>query len=135
MRTRKLDSASVVRLVDTIAATPKERRRIMARFYASIQGNRGEATRMGTASSGIDGHIRGWSVGARVDLTVNNATDADVVEIELTGGSNRPSGRRLATLYAQIDGELPVLMLADTPEVVEAARKLIKRTEERDARE
>jgi len=30
----------------------------MARYYASIHGNRGVATRMGTPSSGIHGHIR-----------------------------------------------------------------------------
>ena len=34
----------------------------MAQFYASIQGNRGEATRMGTKASGIEGHIRGWNI-------------------------------------------------------------------------
>ena len=59
----------------------------MARFYASIQGNRGEATRMGTRNSGITGHVRGWSVGARVECTVNTAGE-DVVEIWLTSGSD-----------------------------------------------
>ena len=29
----------------------------MARFYGDVQGNRGEATRMGTPSSGISAHI------------------------------------------------------------------------------
>jgi len=49
----------------------------MARFYASIQGNRGEATRMGTPTSGISGHVRGWNVGVRVE------------EVYSTFGSNR----------------------------------------------
>lgn len=40
----------------------------MARFYSSIQGNRSEATRMGTPASGISGHIRGWNIGARVGI-------------------------------------------------------------------
>ena len=58
----------------------------MAQFYGSIQGNRGEATRMGTKNSGIDGHIRGWSIGARV--TMRHINGEDVCSIELTGGSN-----------------------------------------------
>ena len=108
----------------------------MARFYASIQGNKGEATRMGTASSGITGHIRGWNVGAHVDCRPNVDTDRDVVEIGLSGGSNYPSERRLAVLYGALDehGRETVLVLADTPEVVAAARALILRTEERDDR-
>jgi hypothetical protein len=59
----------------------------MARFYANIQGNRGEATRMGTPTSGIQGHIRGWSIGGRVQLWVNDNGE-DIISIELTSGSN-----------------------------------------------
>lgn len=59
----------------------------MARFYASIEGNRGSSTRIGTASSGISGHIRGWNVGAQVDCRVDG-DDNDVVEVYATGGSN-----------------------------------------------
>jgi hypothetical protein len=58
----------------------------MAQFYASIQGNRGEATRTGTKNSGITGHIRGWDIGARVTLT--HVDGADVVRVYKTSGSN-----------------------------------------------
>ena len=58
----------------------------MSRFYASIQGNRGEATRQGTSSSGIYGHIRGWDIGAKVECYVNSSGD-DVVRVYLTSGS------------------------------------------------
>lgn len=58
----------------------------MAQFYASIQGNRGEATRMGTKSSGISGHIRGWNVGARV--VVSHEDGVDIVRVWKTGGSS-----------------------------------------------
>lgn len=58
----------------------------MAQFYASIQGSRGEATRMGTKGSGITGHIRGWDVGARVQ--VSHVNGQDVVRVYRTGGSN-----------------------------------------------
>ena len=58
----------------------------MARFYADIKGNRGEATRMGTEASGISGHIRGWDIGARVSVSVNDQGE-DEVRVRLTGGS------------------------------------------------
>ena len=58
----------------------------MSRFYASIQGSRGEATRMGTKNSGIRGHVRGWSVGATVDGSADMG--ADVITIHGTAGSN-----------------------------------------------
>ncbi len=66
----------------------------MARFYASIQGHRGAATRMGTPSSGIVGHVRGWNVGARVEVSDENGKD--VVRVYRTGGSNGHSGELLA---------------------------------------
>lgn len=59
----------------------------MARFYADIQGNRGGATRMGTEKTGLQGHIRGWGIGASVHMSVNDQGE-DVVSIRLTSGSN-----------------------------------------------
>ena len=58
----------------------------MARFYADIQGNRGEATRMGTKNSGISGHIRGWSIGVRTDIQYDEETGKDMVRVYRTGG-------------------------------------------------
>lgn len=62
----------------------------MAHFYGDLKGNRGEATRMGTANSGISGHIRGWDFGARVTCYVNRDGE-DCVRVVLTGGSNNSS--------------------------------------------
>ena len=59
----------------------------MSHFYASIEGNRGIATRCGTKSSGIQGHIRGWGVGARVRVDYDEKTDSDIVRVYRTGGS------------------------------------------------
>lgn len=58
----------------------------MSRFYASIHGNRGEATRQGTEASGITGHIRGWEVGIKVEGFVNGEGN-DAFRVYLTGGS------------------------------------------------
>lgn len=57
----------------------------MSRFYANIEGNRGPATRQGTAKSGMYGHVRGWGVGASVQCWAEG--DVDVIEIRGTGGS------------------------------------------------
>jgi len=59
----------------------------MSHFYASIRGSRGEATRAGTKNSGMEGHIRGWNIGARVFMSVNDKGE-DVCTIYLTSGSN-----------------------------------------------
>jgi hypothetical protein len=59
----------------------------MAQFYASIKGNRGEATRMGSKQSGITGHIRGWDVGANVTCWTDK-DGRDMVTVRITGGSN-----------------------------------------------
>lgn len=58
----------------------------MAHFYASIQGNRSERTCMGTAKSGIYGHVRGWNIGGKV--LVNDYDGQDMVDIYITHGSN-----------------------------------------------
>lgn len=59
----------------------------MSRFYASIQGSRGEATRQGGKESGIQGHLRGWNLGVRVYVDVG-LNGKDQVSIYLTSGSN-----------------------------------------------
>lgn len=66
----------------------------MAQFYGNIQGNRGEATRMGTKDSGFYAHIRGWHVGARV--TLDHIDGRDVVRVFKTGGSSDPHGELIA---------------------------------------
>ncbi len=63
----------------------------MAHFYASIQGSRGGATRCGTPNSGIEGHIRGWNVGVRVDGEKDKDGD-DVFEVFATSGSTGAHG-------------------------------------------
>ena len=71
----------------------------MAQFYANIQGNRGEATRMGTKSSGITGHIRGWNIGARVECSHENGKD--VVRVYKTTGSSVYNSDILISEYSE----------------------------------
>lgn len=75
----------------------------MAHFYAEIQGNRGEATRMGTPDSGIGGHIRGWQVGVRVSGAVQDGQDRFYVY--KTGGSGGGARDELIACFSE-DGEI-----------------------------
>ena len=70
----------------------------MARFYAEIQGSRGEATRMGTAKTGISRHIRGWDVGIYVEGEVR--ANEDIFHVYLTSGSNGSRRKHLGTFTA-----------------------------------
>lgn len=78
----------------------------MSRFYASISGQaQTEATRRGSGSSGIYGHVRGWSTGIRVSSFNVDDEDGcrDGFSVRLSGGSN--GGRReLDIAEVQEDG-------------------------------
>lgn len=58
----------------------------MARFRATIKGQRGEASRLGSAKSGLSARINGWNAGLRIEA--ENRNDADVFTVYATGGSN-----------------------------------------------
>ena len=73
----------------------------MAQFYGNLQGNRGEATRMGTKSSGLSGHIRGWSVGCRVEMSHENGED--VCTVYLTSGSTGAKSSKLLGTFKASD--------------------------------
>ena len=60
----------------------------MAHFYGTIQGNRGEGSRLGSMDSGLESHTRGWGLGCRVVMEYNKHLKRDEVSIFLTSGSN-----------------------------------------------
>jgi hypothetical protein len=78
----------------------------MSRFYANIQGNRGEATRQGTEKSGLYGHIRGWNVGISVQCFVD-PYGKDAIRVSLTSGSGGGKTSRTIGIYRQEDLDLP----------------------------
>lgn len=59
----------------------------MARFIGTVQGNRKEVSRCGTAKSGLTTICNGWDIGARCELQVIN--NVDQITIYLTSGSNQ----------------------------------------------
>jgi len=56
---------------------------------------------MGTPSSGIYGHIRGWDVGCAVHVTDRDGVD--VVTVYRTGGSNEHHSRELIAEFTASD--------------------------------
>lgn len=59
----------------------------MARFRGVMQGCRGQASRLGTAKSGLTARVDGWDLGVRVSIGMDE-DGQDRVSLYLTGGSN-----------------------------------------------
>lgn len=62
----------------------------MARFYGEVWGGRGIGSRVGSKVSGITSHTRGWDLGVRVRIYVDDDGN-DVAVVTITGGSRNPS--------------------------------------------
>lgn len=69
----------------------------MARFYASVQGKKGPASRTGNTASGIQGHVCGWHAGAKVRMIVENGND--VVLVYATDGRTGTRPDKLIARY------------------------------------
>ena len=69
----------------------------MARFYGELQGSRGRASRLGTLTSGLQAHIRGWDIGVKV-FCATNAAGKDEITVWRTGGSNAPGAQEIIAL-------------------------------------
>lgn len=59
----------------------------MARFRGTIQGQRGEASRIGNEHSGLTVTCNGWDIGVKCLAFVNEAGQ-DAIEVYITSGSN-----------------------------------------------
>ena len=80
----------------------------MAHYYSRIKGNKGEATRCGTRSSGITARVDSWSTGAITTINYNTAINADIVTLYATEGSDDSYGKRIMS-YAYIDGKFTII--------------------------
>lgn len=91
----------------------------MAHFYGEIQGNRGEATRMGTQDSGFRGHIRGWHVGGSINCHYNESKDRDEISIYATKGSNGYGSEHLADVI-ELDSGSKIIVNHKLPKLLHA---------------
>ena len=73
----------------------------MAHFYGSMKGSRGKVTRCGGKQGGITAHLRGWDVGAEIEVL--NIHGRDVCRVYATSGSNASEPRVLIREFSTID--------------------------------
>jgi len=60
----------------------------MARYRGTIQGNRGQASRLGTANSQLVATINGWHIGVSVIIGPDpDNPDRDLLIVRATNGS------------------------------------------------
>ena len=74
----------------------------MAHYRATIQGQRGEASRLGTKQSGIRAHVNGWDIG--VYVSIQHIQGHDVVYVSLTHGSHGGEDTHIGT-YKLVNNE------------------------------
>lgn len=66
----------------------------MGHFRGTLQGCRGEASRLGSKGSGLQVEANGWGCGVDVSLYYDKDKDTDFVVVALTGGSNKGLGSK-----------------------------------------
>jgi len=74
----------------------------MPRFRATIRGNRGEASRLGSAKSGIKAEVNGWDLG--VDVFARDEDGEDELHVYMTSGSNGRTHERHVGTVRLVDG-------------------------------
>ena len=100
----------------------------MSRFYGSVMGQaRTEATRRGSANSGVTGHVRGWHVGVE---TVASAgvlhSENDVLNVFATAGSTGSGPTAyIGTVYRNASGALVFQFNGNTYQYVKGAWEII----------
>ncbi|MBM9514719.1 hypothetical protein [Desulfogranum marinum] len=60
----------------------------MAQYRGVVQGGRGEASRLGHKTSGLQVEANGWDIGAEVSLSWNEEEQRDELSITINSGSN-----------------------------------------------
>ena len=87
----------------------------MAHFYGTVQGNKGETSRIGSKNSGITAKAYGWDLGGTVVTEFNKHLNTDVVTFYTTRDNDGLS-KRVAS-FAVVDDNLK-LIDTEYPEVL-----------------
>lgn len=78
----------------------------MAHFRGTIQGNRGQASRLGDMQSGLVMHCNGWNSGIKIRAYFDKETNQDCFFVWSTGGSKASTSNRLLGVFSlDADGE------------------------------
>lgn len=87
----------------------------MSHFYSRIKGTRGEATRCGAKTSGLNAEAFGYGVGGRIRMEYNAKLDTDVVHLYVTTDHNKNS--KLVASYIVKDDTL-IHVQTEMPEIL-----------------
>jgi hypothetical protein len=71
----------------------------MAHFYSTVASKNSQQTKCGHGSSGMNGHLRGWNIGCRVDLKCVDGKD--VVTVYKTYGSHAQKAEEKIAEYSE----------------------------------
>lgn len=82
----------------------------MAQFRATIQGQRGVASRLGSKTSGLEVTANGWKLGIRVSVRHNKETGQDIFAVYKTQGSGRNSGHEVLIAEIKEFGEKKIIV-------------------------
>jgi hypothetical protein len=102
----------------------------MARFYGTVQGRRGEASRLGDGKSGMRTTCRGWSLGAVCEMESaqreGDGHDIDKLSVTINEGSGRKA-RDYGGFTVTLVGESAIItpdgtFLANVSPLILAAR-------------
>jgi hypothetical protein len=85
----------------------------MAQFRATLQGTRGEASRLGDKRNGLTAKVNGWNSGVRVEAEVIDGHD--VFNIYATGGSRARFSGQYVGCVEIVNGEPVFTAKAVTP--------------------
>ena len=77
---------------------------IMAKYYGTLQGNRGQASRLGSTASGISASVQSWAGSLTVSL--DGDPDAPTVTIARAEGSGRGGKTIFVGSLADLDARL-----------------------------
>lgn len=72
----------------------------MAQYRGTVEGTRGQASRLGSKASGLVVEGNGWNIGARVELA--HVDGKDVVRVFKTSGSSYAGKSELIAEYSEI---------------------------------
>lgn len=61
----------------------------MAQYRATIEGQRGIASRLGSKKSGLLAKVNGWNCGIEVEMSYDEEGKEDVINVYLTSGSSQ----------------------------------------------
>lgn len=101
----------------------------MAHFYSGIQGQAGEATRMGSKASGISGYVQSWGARLTVSMDHNSHHDTDTAHFRLHDGPSNHDGGALSMTFR--DATTIVNALGTGDKKINAIRERIYREVER----